>query len=206
MSGQKFNRWTIIGDDGGLLSQKRVLCRCDCGTKRSVILQTLINGRSKSCGCWKREVDIKRKWKHGKSKTRTFRIWDNMLGRATRPNHDSFADYGGRGITVCERWLTFSHFLEDMGECQPHEEIDRIDNDKGYCKENCRWTTRQQNVLNRRNTLYVSPLGVRMTLHKCAEIFHIQYECLRRRVQAGWNIAKALMLPMQKGGRGKCYS
>lgn len=208
MSHLIYGRWTIIGEAPcGNWNQQRVLCRCECGTQREVILQTLTNGRSKSCGCYKNEQTVQRLTTHGKSNTRTFRIWDNILGRCTRPRNDRYKDYGGRGITVCQQWQdSFAQFLADMGDCpSPKHEIDRIDNNAGYSPENCHWVTRRENVMNRRNTLWVLPLGVRMTMDDCAKLFNVSRITLRLRLRAGWNLAKALMLPKQKGGRGKSY-
>jgi hypothetical protein len=82
-------------------------------------------------------------------KTPTYQSWDHMKQRCLNPNNDSYASYGGRGITVCERWLTFENFLADMGERPKRKSIERVDNDKGYYPENCVWATRQRQQLNR---------------------------------------------------------
>ncbi|WP_433460733.1 hypothetical protein [Micromonospora sp. CA-248212] len=91
------------------------------------------------------------------SYTKIYRIWQDMVRRCTYPNHARFADYGGRGITVCERWMTFESFFADMGERPRGRSLDRQDNDAGYSPENCRWATPQEQRQNRR------PMAVRQT-------------------------------------------
>jgi hypothetical protein len=90
---------------------------------------------------------------HGHAKkgklTRTYSAWASMLQRCNNPNHTGYKNYGGRGISVCTEWSMFTNFLADMGECPPHMEIDRIDNNLGYNKENCRWIAPRENRLNR---------------------------------------------------------
>ncbi|MFF4900539.1 hypothetical protein [Streptomyces sp. NPDC001068] len=111
-------------------------------------------GKSQSCGCLTREATIRRSTKHGHTGTSIYWTWADIVGRCTRPSHKRWADYGGRGITVCESWLTFANFLADVGERPPGLELDRIDNDRGYEPGNCRWTDRSTNQKNRRPHSY----------------------------------------------------
>lgn len=94
-------------------------------------------------------------YKHGQSRkltgnTKTYRAWSGLLSRCRNKNNKDYANYGGRGITVCDKWLEFKNFFNDMGESPKYLSIDRIDNDKGYCKENCRWATCTEQNLNQR--------------------------------------------------------
>lgn len=130
MAGQRFNRWTVIARaENSPSGQIRWMCRCQCGTEAIVQSGALKSGHSKSCGCHKIEVTIRRSTKHGHATggviTPTYHSWAGMIARCTDPNHSDYRLYGGRGVTVSERWLDFSNFLADMGEKPPQSSLDR---------------------------------------------------------------------------------
>jgi hypothetical protein len=162
MNGLRFGRLVIMERLGIVNKQRHVSCLCDCGTVKSVALPSLKNGLTKSCGCFRRETSRARggmSRTHGHSgggkSTRVYRAWAGMLTRCLTPTNRAFPNYGGRGITVCERWMTFENFLNDMGEPGPGESLDRIDNDllvDSYSKANCRWATTRIQGRNRRST------------------------------------------------------
>jgi hypothetical protein len=153
LSGDRYGRWTVLSFSHRA-PRKYWSCRCECGTEKTVSESSLRSGSSKSCGCLKNEMTrerlVKRNTTHGLSKTPAFRIWDGMKQRCLNPNSQFYSYYGGRGITVCEDWLSFENFYADMGDPPTGLSLDRVDNDGPYAPWNCRWTDDFAQVKNRR--------------------------------------------------------
>lgn len=147
ISGQRFGRLVAITQSGWhpLPSGKRMPvwhCSCDCGSKLNVKKAYLTSGDTTSCGCLRREKAAALKKSHGKANSgSTYDIWVLMRQRCNNPKAKGFRYYGGRGITVCQRWDSFEAFLNDMGERPPGLTLDRIEADGNYEPGNCRWAT-----------------------------------------------------------------
>ena len=148
--GEKLNMITIVGYEGD--GKWKYLC--DCGNYKSAMSRHIRDGMVKSCGCLMKERGKKLALSnktHGQSKTRTYQSWKSMIHRCQSPKNGSYPWYGGRGISVCERWMVFENFLHDMGERPEGTSIDRICSDKGYQPDNCKWSTLSEQYANRRN-------------------------------------------------------
>jgi len=150
LTGKRFGRLVVLA-----LHPERSrmwVCRCDCGGERIVRGSDLIRGMSKSCNCLRKEMFAKRSTKHGLCRSRAYQSWKGMKARCFNPRDRAYPDYGGRGITVCERWLIFENFYADMGEPPPGLTLDRINNDGNYEPGNCRWATASEQASNRRRS------------------------------------------------------
>lgn len=143
----KFGKWNFIRVTGSISSSKKILVKCDCGNKSEVYFRHLVNGKSNGCMSCANKL---RRRRHGMHNTPIYKVWQSMLDRCRNPNSTAYAWYGGRGISVCDEWYDFINFYKDMGHRPTGKELDRVDNDKGYSKENCHWITHKQNCENRR--------------------------------------------------------
>lgn len=136
--------------------------------------------------------------KHGGHGTLTYSRWKSMMQRCNDPNADNFKHYGGKGISVCERWRDFAAFLADMGECKNDETLDRIDNAKGYEPGNCRWATMAEQNRNRSHCVKLSYQGRTMILRDWATEIGISPNALAQRIYLGWSVERALVTPLKK--------
>jgi len=155
LMGQRFGRLTVVSRaENSKQCQARWNCVCDCGGKTTTTGQHLRDGNTKSCGCLQRDIIGNASFKHGMTKTPTHRIWISIKQRCTNPKYIGYKNYGGRGITVCERWDKFDNFYEDMGERPDGMSIERKDNNGNYCPENCVYaTSKDQNRNTRKNRM-----------------------------------------------------
>jgi hypothetical protein len=132
----------------------------------------------------------------GCSHTPEYRVWNNLKNRCTNPNIPGYENYGGRGISFCEAWNDFANFIKDMGK-RPSSlhSLDRIDNDGDYCKENCRWATKEEQVRNRRSNIIVEYLGEKRILKDLALEVGLNYQLIQRRLNKGLSLEEAINKP-----------
>lgn len=158
--GEKFNSLTIIGPGEPYITPKGVSCArwdclCDCGNVITVRYAALTSGNTKSCGCIKKGLSKPGNIKHGYREHKMWGVYYAMIRRCTDSRDSNYDSYGGRGITVCERWscdpkIGFPNFLEDMGDRPEGFNLDRINPDEGYYPENCRWVDKSTSSYNTR--------------------------------------------------------
>ena len=183
--------------------QRRFKCKCCCGNFSVVLLGDLRSGHTTSCGCKIQENRLKGITKHGMYRTKTHVIWMNMKQRCLNKNSPKFKYYGQRGIFLCKNWWSFEGFLKDMGEATGEMTIERIDNNKGYFKENCIWATRKTQARNRRSNHLITFKNRTQSIAAWAEEFGLNYFTLYMRLaRSNWLIERALETPIKKINHG----
>ena len=176
----------------------RWLCRCDCGTERIVSAHSLRNGSSQSCGCYHSDImhDVgKVNVTHGMSNSRLYRIYKHMRNRCYNKNDARYKYYGARGIVVCDEWQKFETF-RDWALSNGYSDslsIDRIDYNKDYCPNNCRWADDIQQSNNKSNNKLFTYNSETHTIAEWAKIYDMPYKKLWKRLSMGWGIEKALL-------------
>lgn len=135
--------------------------------------------------------------KHGKSRTATYKIWLGMKSRCFTASATGYENYGGRGISVCDRWMMFENFLSDMGECPAGMSIDRKDSDANYSPDSCRWATRKEQNRNQRRLMYLTLGGRTQCASAWADEVGMQVSSLLGRIKRGWSVEKALQTPIR---------
>ena len=201
--GKRFERLTVESRAEDYVSPSgnkhcRYLCVCDCGNKKIVYKEHLTSGRTKSCGCLKKENG---RPTHREIHTRLYKIWGNMCNRCSNRANPAWKNYGGRGIVVCEEWKSYEKFREwaYTNGYSDNLSIDRIDNDKGYSPDNCRWVDSYTQANNKRNNHVVEYNGESRTLAEWANYLNIPYRTLHHRVVGlGWDVDRAFTQPLRK--------
>lgn len=200
LSGLRFGRLVVqhlvnsrVAKDGK--PRRRWLCQCDCGNTIIASTQDLRKGDVKSCGCLKRDETIKRMTTHGSSHTKLYNIWKAMRKRCRNVHNSDFDRYGGRGISVCAEWDSSFESFRDWALAHGYEDgltIDRIDVNKGYCPDNCRFCSMKSQANNRTSNVIVEFDGRSHTIKEWSEITGIPYSRLYMRLKKGWPVERAL--------------
>ena len=212
LTGQRFGRLVALscerrpsGKDGR--SRIHWLCECDCGNGTEVDSGNLnFANHTRSCGCLTKETAIKSNTSHGLSGTRFYQTWRDMIDRTTRKKNVAYERYGGKGITVCGRWMIFENFMNDMYEsylqhCSASGEkrtsIDRIKNEHGYSKENCKWSTPHEQSMNRCSNKPYLINGETLTAYEISIKYNLTYSCVMHRINRKWS-PERIISPMRR--------
>ena len=193
--GMRFGRWIVISFDEEYYQRAKKdgwVCKCDCGSIKTVRGSTLKNGESQSCGCLQKELASKRHSKHSGFGTRLYNVWDSIRQRCNNPRNKAYHNYGGRGIKICSEWDDFDKFREwafangyddsaKHGKCT----LDRIDNDGMYSPDNCRWCSMKEQSQNKRDTIRIEYNGSVRTLSEWADETGIKYCTIWKRYSRG---------------------
>jgi hypothetical protein len=176
------------------------LCKCDCGNEK-IILKNSLGKRSNSCGCLLREKNGERMKTHGESKTRLYGIWEAIKQRLYNKNHNSYINYGGRGISICNEWKSFNTFKEWAlkNGYNNNLSIDRIDVNGNYDPANCRWVTLQEQANNTRRNVNIEYRGVTMTASQWSNAVGGNNGLVAKRIRRGWSEERAVNTPIGKG-------
>lgn len=187
-TGDVFGKWTAVE----YLGKGKYLCRCECGTEASVAAGNLRNGGSTQCKNCSGKQNASTK--NGVTQYVEYRIYKHMIRRCTNSSDKRYSLYGGRGVSVCDRWVeSFFNFLKDMGR-RPTDQhsIDRIDNDGNYEPSNCRWATAKQQANNRSTSVLHSAFGKSQTLRGWADETGVSYDLLKARLKRGLSMQQAI--------------
>jgi len=211
--GQQFGLWTVIElqpDSTGW--DRQVICSCQCGTTKPVRVSSIVGGKSKCCGCKSNGRSKSKKptnaIQHGMSRTPTYQSYYSMLARCLNPKAHAFDKYGGRGIQVCDKWVSsFQSFLSDMG-ARPSmkHSLGRINNDGHYCPENCRWEDDVQQQNNTSQNHFIEVDGDRLTIAQWSRKTGIKMSTIRYRIKKGWPAKEAVSADLVQKKDSRCRS
>lgn len=198
MQGQRFGRLLVLNlaytQPRGRGRERYWECRCDCGrvvVKAGIYLRT---GDTKSCGCLVGDRCAERNITHGMAHThRLYSTWKMMRARCHSKKTPLFKDYGGRGISICDRWSDFSAFVEDVWPSfKEGLTLNRKDNDGNYCPENCEWATDEEQANNTRRNHFLTAGGKTQTIARWAREVGISPQVIHKRIARGWNDTMAV--------------
>lgn len=198
---KRFGRLVVLKRHGSDRAKNATwLCRCDCGLEKVISGSYLRTGETKSCGCLHSERTRELMSSHGQSKTRLYKVWAGIKSRCYNCNADNYKYYGGSGITMCDNWKnSFQDFYKWSVEngydpdAKPQEcTIDRIDNSRAYCPENCRWVNHITQCNNQSSNKTFVHNGERLTMAETARKFGINYSTLRARILHGKSFEDAI--------------
>ncbi|MER9217899.1 hypothetical protein NKI48_03040 [Mesorhizobium sp. M0644] len=202
----KVGRLTIVDALGSRDGHRMVACACECGARIEIRRSSVVSGHTMSCGCLKRDALIERQTIDNLSRDPRYFVLQNAVGRCFDTENPGYANYGGRGITVCDRWRFGEDgrtgaecFCDDMGE-RPSSghSLDRKDNDGPYSPANCRWATRTEQQRNTRSNAIFFYSGADRCLAEISDLCGINYKTLVTRIRRGWSPSRAFSHPANR--------
>lgn len=201
--GQRYSRLVVLAHAGRSRAGKLLWqCLCDCGSTCVAPTGALRSGNTKSCGCLSRERAAQRAYErsttHGLSGHPLYHTWSHMISRCTDPSNADFGNYGGRGISVCERWLVgqggmsgLECFIADVGDRPKGTSLDRVNNNGNYEPKNCRWASRSVQSRNKRTNIVVRVEGKKLCLKDACEAVGANYSTVQYRIRNGMSFNEA---------------
>ncbi len=202
--GEKIGSLTIVSEAPVMPSGHHAyLCLCECGVEKVIASARLRNGGTISCGCVRLKKIGQLVIKHGLCKHPLYKKWEGIKQRCFNPNHENYKHYGGRGITICERWLTFENFYNDLiGGYVPELTIERVENDGNYELSNIRWATKLEQQRNKRSNRFFYCNGMSKTITEFSEMTGVNAGTIASRIDSGWDIEDAIYLPARSKNKG----
>lgn len=211
LQGQRLGRLIVLECVGVDKYHNRMWkCKCDCGGYIITTANILKRGKAQSCGCLQKEKAAMQHYRHGQYKSRLYGIWEEMKRRCKDKKCWKYQYYGGKGIAVCNTWdedyLSFAEWALKHGYSD-NLSIDRIDNNKGYSPDNCRWATKREQARNRSNNVLITYNGKTQILVEWCEELNLPYSLMQSRIKKGWTAERAFTTPKLNTGRRKlnCY-
>lgn len=201
--GARFGRLSVTGSPYYVREGRNlwyVECACDCGVVKHYICKNIYRGKTVSCGCFSSQrVRPAFNASHRMSGTSTYRAWASMKTRCLNPKASHYEQYGGRGISICDRWMEFENFFSDMGERPDGKTLDRIDVNGNYEPSNCRWATDDEQMNNKQDSVYLEYQGRKLTVAQWAKETGFDRSAIDVRIKLGWSVEKILTIPPRLG-------
>ena len=208
VKGETINMLTMISNPypGVGKYNNRAMFQCKCGNTKEILVKSVVYGRTKSCGCIQLDYARRRSYTHGATYTRLYKIWTNMKTRCYNPNYKDPQYYSDKGIAICDEWVNdFAAFREWSLEHGYADDltIDRIDGNKGYSADNCRWATPKQQSRNRMSNNLITIGGETRCLIEWCEKLNLPYATIEMRIRRGWNKEEAVLTPIRRRAYAK---
>ena len=206
LTGRVFERLEVIGKACRKNRQWYWKCKCSCGKVITTNGNGLRQGKTLSCGCYARDKNRLRLTKHGLYKHPLHIVWGNMISRCYYPKNIGYRNYGGRGITVCDEWRNDFYSFHLWATSNGYKKsltIDRIDNNKGYNPDNCRWVNQKEQCNNKNSNHTLTYSGITKTISQWSDELNIKVVTIQDRIHRGWSDERIITTPLQKSPKEK---